>query len=96
MGSSPTAPANLLCGVSSSMLRGCEMMAAQETAVQANGSRVKKFFREVKAEMRKVSWPNKKELIAYTGVVFISVVFIAALIGLIDGVFARLLELFLR
>ena len=63
------------------------MMAAQETAVQANGSRVKKFFREVKAEMRKVSWPNKKELIAYTGVVFISVVFIAALIGLIDGVF---------
>ncbi len=72
------------------------MMAAQETAVQANGSRVKKFFREVKAEMRKVSWPNKKELIAYTGVVFISVVFIAALIGLIDGVFARLLELFLR
>ena len=72
------------------------MMAAQETAVQANGSRVKKFFREVKAEMRKVSWPNKKELIAYTGVVFISVVLIAALIGLIDGIFARLLELFLR
>ena len=72
------------------------MMAAQETAVQANGSRVKKFFREVKAEMRKVSWPNKKELIAYTGVVFISVVFIAALIGLSGGVFARLLELFLR
>lgn len=71
-------------------------MAAQETAVQANGSRVKKFFREVKAEMRKVSWPNKKELIAYTGVVFISVVLIAALIGLIDGIFARLLELFLR
>ncbi len=71
-------------------------MAAQETAVQANGSRAKRFFREVKAEMRKVSWPGKKELIAYTGVVFISVVIIAALIGLIDGIFARLLEFFLR
>ena len=71
-------------------------LAAQETAAQGGTSRVKRFFREVKAEMRKVAWPNKKELIAYTGVVFVAVVIMAALIGMIDAIFTRLLELFLR
>lgn len=35
------------------MLWGCESLASQETAVQTSASRFKKFFREVKAEMKK-------------------------------------------
>lgn len=82
--------------MTSSIYGDVKRLAAQETAAQGGASRMKKFFREVKAEMRKVAWPNRKELIAYTGVVFVAVVFIAALIGIMDAVFARLLELFLR
>lgn len=66
-------------------------MAAQETAVQTNTSRIKKFVREVRAELKKVAWPTRRELVAFTGVVFVSVVVVSALIWIIDTSFAGLL-----
>jgi len=33
--------------------------------------KLKKFFREVIAEAKKTTWPNREELLASTGVVFI-------------------------
>ncbi len=70
-------------------------MAIQDTAVPHGAPRFKKFFREVKAELKKVSWPNKQELVSYTGIVFISVVAVAALIWVIDSVFNEALRLIL-
>ncbi|NLP41912.1 MAG: preprotein translocase subunit SecE [Veillonellaceae bacterium] len=67
-------------------------MAAQETAVQTSVSRWKKFLREVRAELKKVSWPNKKELLSYTGIVFVSVVVVGALIWIIDTAFTEALK----
>jgi preprotein translocase subunit SecE len=67
-------------------------MAAQEVAVQNSTSRAKRFLREVRAELKKVSWPNKKELVSYTGIVFVSVVFVAILIWLIDTGFTQILK----
>ena len=67
-------------------------MAAQEIAVQNGTSRIKRFLREVRAELRKVSWPNKKELVSYTGIVFVSVLFVAVLIWLIDTGFTEILR----
>lgn len=58
-------------------------MNAQE---QGNKMKFTKFLREVKAEIKKVAWPNKKELKAYTGVVFITVVVIAAVIWVMDSI----------
>ena len=66
-------------------------MAAQETAVQANTSRVKRYVREVRAELKKVAWPTRRELVAFTGIVFVSVVVVSALIWIIDTSFAGLL-----
>lgn len=71
-------------------------MAVQETAIQTRTSRMKRFLREVRAELKKVSWPDKKELSAYTGVVFISVIISGVLIWLIDLGFSEALQLFLR
>ncbi|HMM23176.1 MAG TPA: preprotein translocase subunit SecE [Selenomonadales bacterium] len=71
-------------------------MAVQETAIQTKTSRMKRFLREVKAELKKVSWPDKKELSAYTGVVFISVVIAAIVIWLIDTVFTEALKALLK
>lgn len=73
-------------------------MAGEETAVQEENSRfsIKRFIREVNAEMKKVSWPTKKELISYTGIVFVSVVLVCLLIWVYDTVFAKALELILR
>lgn len=51
------------------------------------------YFRGVRSEMRKVTWPSKKELINYTIVVLVMVIFCAAVIGLMDFVFKRLFML---
>ena len=47
------------------------------------------FFRQVVAELRKVIWPTRKELINYTWVVLVFVTAMAALIGVMDFVFAK-------
>ncbi|MFN8125378.1 MAG: preprotein translocase subunit SecE [Candidatus Nanopelagicales bacterium] len=52
-------------------------------------ARLSLFFREVIAELRKVIWPTRKELIAYTGVVIVFVVIMAAIVALMDYVFGR-------
>ena len=69
-------------------------MAVQEMAVQSRGRLVKltKFLREVKSELKKISWPSKKELTANTIVVLVSVFFAATLIWIIDGFFAQILR----
>lgn len=69
-------------------------MAVQEMAVQSRGRLVKltKFLREVRSELKKISWPSKKELTANTIVVLVSVFFAATLIWIIDGFFAQILR----
>ena len=63
-------------------------------AVQSRGRLVKltKFLREVKSELKKISWPSKKELTANTIVVSVSVFFAATVIWIIDGFFAQILK----
>ena len=54
-----------------------------------------KFFKSVMAELKKVSWPNRKELINYTLVV-LAMSFITALgIWIFDTSFRSILTLFL-
>lgn len=57
---------------------------------------VKKFLDEVVAEMKKVSWSTKKELVNYTAVVGIAVAVVCALIWICDTYFARLFHIILR
>ena len=57
---------------------------------------VKKFLDEVVAELKKVSWSTKKELVNYTAVVGIAVAVVCALIWICDTFFARLFHIILR
>ena len=54
------------------------------------------FLREVKVELKKVTWPTKKQLIAYTLVVCITVFMIATLIWVIDSFFNVVFRLILQ
>ncbi len=47
------------------------------------------FFREVIAELKKVAWPTRQEVVAYSVVVLVSVVVIAAIIFAMDFVFTK-------
>lgn len=52
-------------------------------------SRLTRFVREVIAELRKVIWPTRKELLTYTVVVVFFVAVMLTIIGLLDFGFAR-------
>ncbi len=52
-------------------------------------ARIALFVRQVIAELRKVIWPTRKELIAYTTVVVVFVVIMAGIIAGMDYVFGR-------
>ncbi|WP_079608352.1 preprotein translocase subunit SecE, partial [Mycobacteroides abscessus] len=45
------------------------------------------------AELRKVIWPNRKQMVSYTSVVLVFLVFMVTLIGVIDLGLARLVML---
>ena len=70
-------------------------MAKSNSAVQQRGG-FGIFFRGVKAELKKVVWPTKKELINYTIVVFLVTIFIALIISVLDGLFAQLFNTLLH
>jgi len=48
------------------------------------------FLKQVVAELRKVIWPNRKQMVSYTTVVLVFLVFMVALIGGVDLGFAKL------
>ncbi|MDO8308446.1 MAG: preprotein translocase subunit SecE [Actinomycetota bacterium] len=59
---------------------------------QARGgvfARLALFIRQVVAELRKVIWPTRKELVAYTTVVIIFVLVMAGIIAAFDYVFGQ-------
>ncbi|MFI6822225.1 preprotein translocase subunit SecE [Micromonospora sp. NPDC050187] len=51
--------------------------------------RFARFIREVVAELRKVIWPTRKELLTYTAVVVAFVTVVTALVVGLDFVFAK-------
>ena len=53
-------------------------------------SSVPEFFREVRAEMRKVAWPTQSEVINYSIIVLIAVVIVTALVAGLDYLFGSL------
>jgi len=52
-------------------------------------SRIALFIRQIIVELRKVIWPTRKELIAYTTVVIVFVAVISAIIAGFDYVFTK-------
>jgi preprotein translocase subunit SecE len=58
-------------------------------------SKLSGFFKNVVSEMRKVSWPKRKELTRYTIVVLSTVVFMAIYFGIVDLGISQLMEWYL-
>ena len=54
---------------------------------------VSQFLTEVKAEMKKVTWPTRDEVVSYTIVVVVTVVLMGGLVYLADIVFVKLVDM---
>lgn len=56
---------------------------------------IAKSFRETRAEMKKVTWPNRKELMQHTEVVVTSIILVGAVLWVVDLAFGSALNVFL-
>jgi preprotein translocase subunit SecE len=54
------------------------------------------FLRDVRSELRKVTFPSRKETLASTAVVIVVVLLIATYLGLIDFVLSMVITTVLR
>jgi len=73
---------------------GQVVQARRERAPQqprSGGERTKprEFFREMRAELRKVIWPTRSEVINYSVVVLVFLVIFTTIVALADWGFAR-------
>ena len=55
-----------------------------------------RYFKETRAELRKVSWPTRQEALNLTLIVVAFTIFMAALLGIIDYIFAWVFGLIIR
>ena len=76
------------------------MTETRETPTPASGGKAQKpsqplparislFYRQVIAEMRKVIWPTRKELVTYTSVVIVFVLVVIAYVTGLDFIFSK-------
>ncbi|MCX8083157.1 MAG: preprotein translocase subunit SecE [bacterium] len=54
------------------------------------------FLSEVRMELEKVTWPERKALKLTTGVVVLLMILFAFYIGVVDIIFSKLIAVFLR
>jgi len=58
-------------------------------------ARVKRFLSEAKAELKKVTWPTRKQALASTAVVIVVVVIVSVYLSLVDLGLAKIIKLLL-
>ncbi|HJO00828.1 MAG: preprotein translocase subunit SecE [Nitrospinaceae bacterium] len=54
------------------------------------------FLSEVKGEVKKVTWPSRKEALGGTAVVLVVVFFMALFLGLVDVLLSKIVETLLK
>ncbi len=72
-----------------------KMPVKKDAAPPAKGetvNKIKKFLRGAWVELKKVNWPNRQQLIAYTVVVLVAVVLVGALIWIADSILSTILS----
>ncbi len=64
--------------------------ARPKTGGDGLARKVSGFLQEFKTEMRKVTWPGRKETVSSTAVVIVTVMIIVLFLGLIDYALGRI------
>lgn len=59
-------------------------------------SKATKFLSEVKVEVKKVTWPARKETVGGTTVVVIVVFLVALFLGLVDALLSNMVQGFIN
>jgi preprotein translocase subunit SecE len=71
--------------------QGAERHSGADRAAKRDRTTPMVFTRQVAAELRKVIWPTRKELITYTVVALVFVIFMTAIVTSLDYGFTKLM-----
>ena len=63
-----------------------------ELSIKGKIESTKQFLREVKTELKKVTWPSRKDTLSGTVVVLVAVFVIALFLGLVDSFLSALIK----
>lgn len=69
-------------------------MADAKVTKKTSTNKILKYFKECKAEMKKVTWPSKDQLIHNTGVILVFIAIVTVILSLLDAGFAKLFQAF--
>ncbi|MCH7504708.1 preprotein translocase subunit SecE [PVC group bacterium] len=58
--------------------------------------KIKEYFKNVKLEMQKVSWPTKSDIKGSTSVVIVTLFIVGAFIGAVDFLLSSVIGLLIR
>ena len=78
-------------------VRGACLPSKRETSVtkaetEKKPNRLAEYFREARAEMRKVTWPTREEAINLTGIVLAVTVVMSILMWMLDLLFGTIVR----
>jgi preprotein translocase subunit SecE len=70
------------------------VMNGEEMAVDVKGivDKVRQFLREVRIELKKITWPGRKVTMASTVVVIVIVLISGVYLGVVDMILSRLIR----
>ena len=67
-----------------------------ELAIRPKIEGAKQFLREVRTELKKVTWPSRKDALSGTAVVLVAVFIIAIFLGVVDSGLSNLIKELLK
>jgi len=67
-----------------------------EFSIKEKFETAKQFLREVKTELKKVTWPSRKDTLSGTVVVLVAVFIIAIFLGIVDLALSNLIQMVLK
>ncbi|MGZ3494109.1 MAG: preprotein translocase subunit SecE [Thermodesulfobacteriota bacterium] len=67
-----------------------------EFSIKEKFEAAKQFLREVRTELKKVTWPSRKDTLSGTLVVLVAVFIIAIFLGIVDSGLSNLIKALLK
>lgn len=56
------------------------------------GKRIARFFRELRSELKKVSWPTRADTLKKTGIVIVCVIVVGIIVWIFDGIASSVID----
>ena len=58
----------------------------------AVGKRIARFFRELRSELKKVSWPTRADTLKKSGIVIVCVIVVGIIVWIFDGIASSVID----